>query len=48
MPEGKFSSEAIKKGLIPPDDLTYQELRNWINENCDPDEMGFDGEEGSV
>ena len=35
------SSEAIKLGLIPPPSLTSNALRLWINENLDPDEMGY-------
>lgn len=40
-----FSSEALKVGLVPPDNLSDSELRDWINKNCDPDKMGFDGTE---
>ena len=39
-----FSSEALKAGLIPPENATQQEIDNFRN-SIDPDSMGFDGQE---
>ena len=42
-----FSSEAIKKGILPPkpvEEMTPEELKQWRN-SLDPDAMGFDGAE---
>ena len=39
-----FSSEALKAGLVPPDNATQQEIDNFRN-SIDPDSMGFDGQE---
>ena len=39
-----FSSEALKAGLIPPENATQQEINDFRN-SVDPDSMGFDGQE---
>lgn len=40
----QFSSEALKVGLVPPENATQQEIDNFRN-SIDPDSMGFDGQE---
>ena len=39
-----FSSEALKAGLIPPENATQQEIDDFRN-SVDPDSMGLDGQE---
>jgi len=43
MPD-KYSSEALKVGLKPPENATPEELKAFRN-SVDPDAMGFDGVE---
>ena len=39
-----FSSEALKAGLILPENATQQEINDFRN-SVDPDSMGFDRQE---
>lgn len=37
---------SVEKEVKIPDNLTNEEFERWINENIDPDSMGFNGVEG--
>ena len=41
----EISSEAVREGIIPPENMTDEEFQAW-RESLAPDMMGFDGDEG--
>lgn len=41
-----FSSEALKNGIVPSENISEEEFQKW-REELNPDTMGFDGKEGA-